>query len=112
MAKVAQKDDAGATQATTRAATTLANDSSAGLPVRERRLQLNGVSTAVLEGGEWPATRPAAWPRRSCGALDARDPGTRGDASRNRARSSRSWCIGGQSMACWTPNGRWRGSAS
>ena len=48
-----------------------------GLPVTERRLQLAGVSTAVLEGGDGPPMVLLAGGVR--GRVDAGDPGPRHD---------------------------------
>jgi hypothetical protein len=42
-----------------------------GIPVTERRLELAGVSTAVLEGGDGPPGRPAARSRGVRGQMDA-----------------------------------------
>ena len=67
----------------------------AGMPVTERRLQLAGVSTAVLEGGDGPPVVLLHGPMGLRGALDAGDPGTRGNASRSRPRSAGPRRVGG-----------------
>ena len=49
----------------------------AGLPVTERRLQLAGVSTAVLEGGDGPPVVLLHGPGEFAARLAAGDPGAR-----------------------------------
>ena len=57
----------------------------AGLPVTERRLELNGIATAVLEGGDGLPWCCSMVPE-STGRLGARDPGCRGHAPCDRPR--------------------------
>ena len=68
----------------------------AGMPVTERRLQLIGVSTAVLEGGDGPPLILLHGPGGYAAHWMRVIPGTRGNASRSRARSSGSRRIGGR----------------
>ena len=83
-----------------------------GLPVTERMLQLGGVSTAILEGGDGPPVVllhssgefAALWMRRY--------PGPGDDPPRDRARSARPRRIGRGQRLRWTPSGQSPGSAS